>query len=99
VKNRCKEAREQAGLSIGQASRMLGCGIDYLDLFEQRDLITPDRLRIMMAEKYGCSEEWLKGEGPDMDYATIKAIKGSEDLCDHDRDILAKLVASLPRKK
>lgn len=99
MKNRCKEAREQAGLSVGQASRMLGCDIDYLNLFEQRDLSTPDGLRDRMVEVYGCSEEWLKGEGPDRDYATLKTVKGSEDLSDHDRDVVAKFIASLPRNK
>ena len=99
MKNRCKEAREQAGLSIGQAARMFNISVECLDLFEQPDVITPDHNRIAMADRYGCSEEWLRGEGPDMDYATIKAMKGSEDLSFHDRDILAKFAASLPRKK
>lgn len=101
--NRCREAREQAGLTLGQAARRLGMGESFLhaledprmeDLLEFEEL--SDRTKHAMAETYGVSEEWLNGEGPDRDYAAVRAMKGSEDLSFHDRDILAKFIASLP---
>lgn len=98
--NRCKKAREQAGLSLQQAARVTGIAVETLHTFEDpKDPGPPEEMAQVIASYYGCSVEWLLGNGPDRDYATVKAMKGSEQLSDHDRDVLAEFAASLPRRK
>jgi DNA-binding XRE family transcriptional regulator len=98
MNNRCKVAREQAGLSVGQAAKLLGLTKAVITACEDPEAIVHWIISDAMAYYYGCSVEWLCGDGPDMDYETVKAMKGSEKLPSHDRVILAKFAASLRKK-
>lgn len=91
--NRVRKARIQAGLSEGQAKRLLG--VDGPTLARMEDMAAPVENAERLADLYGCGVAWLRGEGPDRDYATIDAMKGSENLCASDRDTLAEFAASL----
>lgn len=95
--NRYARARELAGLSLGQAARILGSTRDDLAIVErdQRPIgaLTNDRL----ADVYGCSIEWITGQVPHVDLAAIDHIPGGRDLPYRDREALAELLGSLRR--
>lgn len=95
--NRYARAREQAGLSIGQAARILGSTVGAVKLVERTQApylaLTNDRL----ADVYGCSVEWLTGQVPYLDVAAIDRIPGGRDLPYRDREALAELLGSLRR--
>jgi transcriptional regulator with XRE-family HTH domain len=96
--NRYARARELAGLSVGQAARVLGVSTAELAAVEQAQVpifvLTNERL----SEIYGCSVAWLTGVAPRVDYAALDRIPGGRDLDFHDRDMLAELLATLPRR-
>lgn len=96
--NRFRKAREQAGLTLGQASRLLGIPITDLSGMELDKMIATEAALTAMQDRYGVSRAWLVGEGPDRDYATIDAMRGAENLSTHDRVVLAEFAASLPRR-
>jgi transcriptional regulator with XRE-family HTH domain len=96
--NRYIRARERSGLSSGQVARRFGVTVAELRAVELLRVpyrtITTEKL----AEIYGCSVEWLTGEAPYRDYAAIDRIPGGRELPFGDRDMLAELLASLPRR-
>ena len=95
--NRYSLARKRAGLSTGQAARLLGVAVAELlavDLAEPSYTIAVERL----ADLYGVSVEWLTGECDLRDYAAIDRIPGGRELWFRDRDMLAELFASLQRR-
>lgn len=99
--NRARRAREGAGLSVGQAAKLLGIDRDALQVVEEEDSAfwsAPATLRRKMADVYGVSEAWLGGQGDLRDYAALDRIPGGRDLTFHDRDILAEVLASRPRR-
>jgi hypothetical protein len=98
--NRAKLAREHAGLSLGQAVKLLG--IAELLIIEESDsafadLAEPDRTR--MAELYGVNLEWLTGEGERYDFKAMAGVRGWDEISDHDRYVVAEFAASMPRGK
>ena len=98
-KNRARLAREHAGLSLGQAAKLLG--IDRLEV--ERIELTDDAfaaagvIRDHMAEIYAVNPEWLAGDRDRYDYAAVDGMRGAENLTPHDRDILAEFAAAMPR--
>jgi transcriptional regulator with XRE-family HTH domain len=98
IKNRARRAREGAGLSVGQAAKLLGIDRDALMRVEEQDDAFLDANRRNMADVYGVSEEWLNGEVDLRDYAALNQIPGGRELPFHDRDVLAEVLASRPRK-
>jgi transcriptional regulator with XRE-family HTH domain len=96
--NRTRLARERAGLSLGQAAKLLGMTSLHLEEIEgsteQNVERAPD-----LAALYHVSVEWMTGKVERYDYKSIKSIPGSEDLSFHDRDTLAEFAASMPRRK
>lgn len=97
--NRARRARKCAGLSIGQAAKLLGVDRDALSRAEELDSAFWDANRRKMADVYGVSEEWLSGQVDLRDYAALNRIPGGRELPFHDRDILAEFLAALPRRK
>jgi len=96
--NRYVRARSLAGLSPGQAARLLDVPVADLQALEHaqqpRGGLTVQRL----AEIYGCSVEWLTSQVPRLDYGALNRIPGSEDLAFCDRDAIAEILAARPRR-
>lgn len=95
--NRFTRARELAGLSVGQAARILGVPAGDLAAVERAQapstVLTSERL----ADTYGCSTAWLTGVVPRLDYAAIDRIPGGRDMYFRDREAVAELLAMRPR--
>lgn len=98
VQNRAKRAREHAGISIGQAARLLGMTTDELLMIEERDSSYANADQSRLAEIYCVNLEWLSGTSERYDYETVKNMRGADSLTFHDRDIIAEFAASMPRK-
>lgn len=98
MKNRCKRARERAGLSVDQAAKILGITTDGLLLIEEDDSCYAIADRANIDSIYAVNVDWLGGDAELHDYASIEKIRGADRLTFHDRDVLAEFAASLPRK-
>jgi len=99
--NRTKRARERAGLSLGQAAKLLGIDREMLDKIEDAPRFEGMLLN-KMVDVYQVREEWITGKVPLRDYDAVKKMlicsrSGREELSFHDRDILAEFAASIPR--
>jgi hypothetical protein len=96
--NRSRRARENAGLSVGQAARLLGVAVGQVKSAEKSDgafeALGPTRL----ADLYGVSIDWLHGRSDLRDYAAVKQLDGEDKLLFADRDQLAELLASRPKR-
>lgn len=95
--NRCRRARENAGLSSGQAARKLGVAVDLIKLVEENDAAYVDAGPARFADLYGVNLDWLSGRGDLCDYAALKRIDGADELYFADREQIAELLASLSR--
>jgi DNA-binding XRE family transcriptional regulator len=99
--NRCKLARERAGLSAGQAARVLGVDREVITLIEAADVDDIDEELVTFAgrcaEAYGVNLEWMLGEVPRYNHDAWKGVRGYDDLSFHDRDVIAEFAASMPR--
>lgn len=95
--NRCKLAREQAGLSIPLAARLLDIPRYCLEALERGALDVDEAIAVQMADRYGVNVPWLLGQTPERDYAPIDRIDGADRLTTHDRNVLAQFAASMPR--
>lgn len=98
MKNRCRRARERAGLSLGQAAVMLGVNVSSLAEIERADNCGTSELYDLMADTYGVNKPWLLGEVPQYDDEYVKSVPGWEQLTAHDFETVAEFAASLPRK-
>jgi transcriptional regulator with XRE-family HTH domain len=96
--NRARRARQSAGLSVGQAAKLLGIDRDALVRVEEQDDAFLDANRRNMADVYGVSEAWLCGDVELRDYEALNRIPGGRELPFHDRDVLAEVLASRPRR-
>lgn len=63
TENRAKRAREHAGLTIGQAARLLNMPSGDLLAIEERDSDFADADHERLADVYGVNVPWLKGKG------------------------------------
>lgn len=101
VKNRMARARERAGLTIGQAAKLLDIPSGVLLGIEERDAdfeaISDQHEHI--ADMYGVNAGWLSGDKELHDYEAMKDVRGWDDLSMHDRDVVAEFAASLPPAK
>lgn len=100
IKNRATRARQQAGLSIGQAAKLLPLDREELVRIETDDdayAAAGHRVRQRMAEVYMVDPAWMNGETDLRDYDAIKDVRGADDITNHDRDILAEFAASMPK--
>jgi transcriptional regulator with XRE-family HTH domain len=98
--NRTKRARERAGLSLGQAAKLLGIDREMLEEVEDAPRFE-GMLLDKMVDVYQVREEWITGKVPLRDYEAVKKMvicsRNGEELSFHDRDILAEFAASIPR--
>jgi len=100
TKNRARLARQNAGLSVGQACKLLEVDREVLVAAEESDEAFEDLDagdRDFMSDIYGVNRAWLLGEVPRHDYAAVERIAGADALAFHDRDVIAELMASRPR--
>lgn len=96
-KHRIQLARERAGLSVGQAARILGLERDDILSLEIAEDPDPDHLE-RMADAYGVNLPWMMGEIPQYDYDRLNDLPAADRLEDHDRKIAAEFIASLPQR-
>jgi transcriptional regulator with XRE-family HTH domain len=96
--NRSRRARESAGLSVGQAARLLGVSADQVRLVEENDSAYTDFDPPRLADLYGVNLDWLSGRSELRDYEPLRNLQGVDELSFCDHDMLAELYASLPRK-
>jgi hypothetical protein len=96
--NRSKLARERAGLTIGQAARLLNMPSGDLLGIEERDSDFDATDQMKLAALYQVRIEWLTGDAELRDYASVDKIDGADKLSFHDRDIIAEFAASIPRR-
>ncbi len=97
-KHRADRARERAGLSVGQAAKLLNMLPSDLQAIEERSTILPDHAN-RLAELYQVRVEWLTGEVELRDYTAVDGMRGAEGITPHDRDVVAEFAASMPRRK
>ena len=95
--NRCRRAREGAGLSVGQAARLLGVPVDQVVCVEESDAAYAAADTARLADLYGVNLDWLSGRTGLCDYGALKRIDGADELYFADREQIAELLASLPR--
>lgn len=98
TKNRAMRARKHAGLSLGQAAKLLNMPSTDLIAIEERDSDFSDADHERLADVYGVNVPWLKGEVELRDYASVDKIRGAAALTKHDRDVMAEFAASMTRK-
>jgi len=98
IPERLKQARIQAGLSLGQAESLSGITRRAINEMELGNL-KPRQLWIaILAEYYGVSEAWLRGEEPPLEVdPRLAAIL--EKLDPDDRDSLIDLLSSIRQDK
>ena len=94
---RFARARELAGLSVGQAARLLGVSAADLAAVEQRGEPRGEITLARLVDLYGCSVAWITGEVPQFDYAAADRAGGRE-LYFRDREAIAELLASMQRR-
>ncbi len=98
MNHRAARARERAGLSIGQAAKLLNMSPSDLQAIEERATILPEHAN-RLAELYQVRVEWLTGDVDLRDYTAVDGMKGAEGISSHDRDAVAEFAASMPRRK
>ena len=96
--NRSDQARKIAGLSVGQAAKLLNVDRDYLLKVEDAETIDDDILP-KLCDLYRVRAAWLTGEVPRRDYEAMKSAKGYDKLEFHDRDVIAEFAAMIPRNE
>lgn len=96
-RNRARRAREQAGLSLGQAAKLLAMSRNELEIIEASDDLGRHAQTCdfeadvgRMADLYAVSQEWILGYVPLRDYARVDATRASDQLSPSDRDGLAR---------
>lgn len=98
AQNRCRRAREHAGLSVTQAAKQIGIDRDDLLRIEIFDSSFWDADTHKIADVYRVNPAWLSGEAELRDYAAVDAIPGARDtLTFHDRNVIAEFMAARQR--
>lgn len=97
VRHRATLARENAGLSAGQAAKLLSVERGELVRLEACEPL-PAWYAAKLADIYGVSIEWLNGTASQHDYVRVDAIPGADKLTAVDRDAIAEVLASKPRR-
>lgn len=93
---RYKRGREQAGLSIVQAARLLGWDPRALAFHEEcHDGLGLNEASLAdMAKIYGCSVAWLRGDHVEPPAELVRMLRDS-NVSDHDRDVILEFAASI----
>lgn len=91
---RYRRARELAGLSLGQASRLLDIGLVRLSDIELKRREPENAERIAMADRYGCTLAWLDGATPAVPDDIARVIRDAA-LPDDDHARLLELLGSM----
>lgn len=99
TKNRSRIARERAGLTLLQASTILGITAETLIWIEEADSAFADADHAAMADVYGVNVEWLRGDVPQFDFPAVDKINGADKLYYSDRQTIAEFLASTPRRQ
>jgi transcriptional regulator with XRE-family HTH domain len=97
--NRARMARTRAGLSLGQAARITGIDITVISRIELelKEPIDP-AIVAKMCDVYAVNPAWLTGATPQHDYDALAKMKGADDLCEHDKDIVAEFIAAMQKR-
>lgn len=98
--SRLTRARELAGLSIVQASRKLGWrDAKPLERIEDGDATASDDILQQLADLYGVSVAWLRGEDVELPAATRAVLREVEDHSDRARlsELLEATQGNRPR--
>lgn len=100
---RYRRARELAGLSIAQAARMIGtgaCELANMEIHATDPILraTAD-IEHRMADLYGCSLAWLRGEPVELSTSVRELLSHADKLSFADRDALDELLRSMGRKR
>jgi transcriptional regulator with XRE-family HTH domain len=98
TKNRSRLARERAGLTIGQAAKLIGIERGDLIRIEDLDSAFWDASREKLADVYGVNVPWLNGLSEQRDYEALKHVPGAADLPVHDRGTIAEIMAACPQR-
>lgn len=72
--------------------------VDQLRCVEENDAAYADADIARLAEVYGVNIEWLSGRCELRNYESLKSLRGADELPFRDRDMIAELYASLPRR-
>lgn len=75
AEHRYQLARERAGLSIGNAARILNLPAVSLRALEHAASTAPDDLIRAMADHYGVNVAWLTGAIPRYDYEAAHRLR------------------------
>ena len=78
MNHRADRARERAGLSVGQAAKLLNMLPSDLQAIEERATILPDHAN-RLAELYQVRVEWLTAEVELRDYTAVDGMRGAEE--------------------
>ena len=71
---------------------------DQLRNVEESDAAYADANPPRIADIYGVDIDWMSGRRELCDYEMLKKLHGADDLPFRDRDLLAELYASMPRR-
>lgn len=95
---RLRFARENSGLSQGQAARKLDMHRPTISEIEAgRRKVSADEIK-EFADLYDVTLEWLLGEGSDDDAKIALAARELADLCADDLDKVIRLLKEIRRK-
>lgn len=70
--SRIRRGRELAGLTMGQASRLLGIGLVALSDLEREKIVPTEEELRALADCYGVATSWLQGDEPVVGAATSR---------------------------
>jgi transcriptional regulator with XRE-family HTH domain len=95
--SRLKKGRELSGLSVAQASKLLGLRV--IDLLEYEvGVATPTPARLKeMANVYGCSRSWLEGTDTPVSDDTKQLLR-DDRISFSERDTLTEILSSMESK-
>jgi len=89
----------QAGLSIGQAARLIGVERPVIEEAEKADVgDLASGLTTRMAEVYHVDPDWMLGVKDQYDRESMKGARGYDALSKHDKDIVDEFAASMSKK-
>jgi transcriptional regulator with XRE-family HTH domain len=96
---RLRQAREDAGLSQGQAAKLLGIHRPTLSNIEMGERkVSAGELK-QFADLYKVSTEWLLGEVVDADSRVKMAARKLRELRDKDLETVMRIIDSFRRNK
>lgn len=96
IAGRLRLARERAGLSQGQAARLLAMHRPTISEIEAGNRRVLAEELEKFADLYDVGELWILGKVDEEDLVLKMAARGIDRLTDDDREKLISLLASLP---